>query len=586
MARSTFGLRPEPEPGPRHCRAAAATVLEWPEAAHGRWRERSPPTGADDRRRGARHRLRLLGSGLRRHPAGGAPPRLRRSARRAGRGRPHRPCRFRDSSPQAARAGGARRHGPATQGDFLRRARHRGPRRGAEARGRRRRRPRTSTRALARLDRRRPGRHGRAVQGVLPSPIPRLAAAARPCRARCRPHRQIGHVSSKRPSSSSHPGIRHAFFTRRGGVSEGIYARSTAGSARRRSGAGAREPAPHGGGARLSRRRRSSACTGAFARTRSSSRAPGRRERPRADGMVTRAPGPRARRSPPRIAARCCSPIPRPASIGACPCRLARRARPACSRRRVAAMERLGARRERIDRGARADDRPERLRGRPGIRRRSSATPNAGHARFFEPASAPGHAMFDLPGYIGARLAAAGVGEFADLGLCTYSDEERFLQLPPRHPPRRAGLRPADLGDRAHAVSAIAPPLPSRPRRRAPAFPRPMRPGGCGRRRVPRNKRGERGARLLPREPAASREEAGWEGRHRRPAGSDAPRARRFWSLAPRLRRQPALEENPAGFGALSASARTRVFHRDGRGRRQDAGRRALSRRRPGGGEP
>ena len=32
------------------------------------------------------------------------------------------------------------------------------------------------------------------------------------------------------------------------------------------------------------------------------------------------------------------------------------------------------------------------------------------------------------------------------------------------------------------------------------AFPRPRRPGGCGRRRVPRNKRGERGARLLPRE--------------------------------------------------------------------------------------
>ena len=60
--------------------------------------------------------------------------------------------------------------------------------------------------------------------------------------------------------------------------------------------------------------------------------------------------------------------------------------------------------------------------------------------------------------------------------------------------------------------------------------------------------------------PAASREEAGWEGRHRRPAGSDAPRARRSWSLAPRLRRQPALEGEPRGLGALSASARTRLF--------------------------
>ena len=35
--------------------------------------------------------------------------------------------------------------------------------------------------------------------------------------------------------------------------------------------------------------------------------------------------------------------------------------------------------------------------------------------------------MFDLPGFIGARLATAGIGGFADLGLCTYSDEERFF---------------------------------------------------------------------------------------------------------------------------------------------------------------
>ena len=34
--------------------------------------------------------------------------------------------------------------------------------------------------------------------------------------------------------------------------------------------------------------------------------------------------------------------------------------------------------------------------------------------------------MFDLPAFIGARLAAAGIGEFANLGLCTYADEEQF----------------------------------------------------------------------------------------------------------------------------------------------------------------
>ena len=69
---------------------------------------------------------------------------------------------------------------------------------------------------------------------------------------------------------------------------------------------------------------------------------------------------------------------------------------------------------------------------------REFLAPDAGE-RALLPATAPraGHAMFDLPGYIGARLAAAGVGEFADLGLCTYSDEDALLQLPPRHPPRR-----------------------------------------------------------------------------------------------------------------------------------------------------
>src|SRR3954451_14730703 len=39
------------------------------------------------------------------------------------------------------------------------------------------------------------------------------------------------------------------------------------------------------------------------------------------------------------------------------------------------------------------------------------------------------------------------------------------------------------------------------------------------------------------------------------------------------LRRQPALEGDPAGFGALSACARSRVSYRDGRGHPEDAGR-------------
>src|SRR6185436_17758003 len=69
----------------------------------------------------------------------------------------------------------------------------------------------------------------------------------------------------------------------------------------------------------------------------------------------------------------------------------------------------------------------------------------------------------------------------------------------------------------------------------------------------------------------------GWEGQGSPPerAEPDLPRdalgpwPRDFGASRPRINR---------GFGALSAFARTRVFHRDGRGRRQDAGRRAHDR--------
>src|SRR5262249_41661795 len=47
--------------------------------------------------------------------------------------------------------------------------------------------------------------------------------------------------------------------------------------------------------------------------------------------------------------------------------------------------------------------------------------------RFFRPSPKPQHALFDLPGYIAARLAAAGVRRVEDLGHCTYADATRFF---------------------------------------------------------------------------------------------------------------------------------------------------------------
>jgi polyphenol oxidase len=57
-----------------------------------------------------------------------------------------------------------------------------------------------------------------------------------------------------------------------------------------------------------------------------------------------------------------------------------------------------------------------------------AAFANAGDdvARYFTPSPRDGHSMFNLNAYIAERAERAGVGRFEDLGLDTYSDERRF----------------------------------------------------------------------------------------------------------------------------------------------------------------
>jgi copper oxidase (laccase) domain-containing protein len=77
---------------------------------------------------------------------------------------------------------------------------------------------------------------------------------------------------------------------------------------------------------------------------------------------------------------------------------------------------------------------------------------DAANERFFRAAGRRGHAQFDLPAYIGARLAAAGIGEFASLDLCTYADEERFYSY------RRTTHRgEPDYGRLISAITLAAP---------------------------------------------------------------------------------------------------------------------------------
>ncbi|MQT12261.1 peptidoglycan editing factor PgeF [Segnochrobactrum spirostomi] len=54
---------------------------------------------------------------------------------------------------------------------------------------------------------------------------------------------------------------------------------------------------------------------------------------------------------------------------------------------------------------------------------------DSANAAWFTPSERDGHAMFDLPGYILSRLGKAGIGSAHDLGLCTYADEDRFFSF-------------------------------------------------------------------------------------------------------------------------------------------------------------
>ncbi len=76
---------------------------------------------------------------------------------------------------------------------------------------------------------------------------------------------------------------------------------------------------------------------------------------------------------------------------------------------------------------------------------------DAASARFFTASERAGHHRFDLPAYIGARARAAGVGRFEDLALCTYADPERFYSYR-----RMTHQGEADYGRLLHAIALAA----------------------------------------------------------------------------------------------------------------------------------
>jgi YfiH family protein len=112
----------------------------------------------------------------------------------------------------------------------------------------------------------------------------------------------------------------------------------------------------------------------------------------------------------------------------------------------IAAMEKLGAARQRIVAALGPMIRQKNYETGVDLRDRFVATDQA-NGRFFRPAAREGHFMFDLAGYVAARLAAAGVGTIEDVDACTYADAEKFFSY------RRMTHRgEADYGRHVNAI--------------------------------------------------------------------------------------------------------------------------------------
>ena len=222
-----------------------------------------------------------------------------------------------------------------------------------------------------------------------------------------------------------HPRLVHAFFTREGGVSTGIYASLNGGL-------GSSDDRENV----LQNRRRMAAALGVTEANLVNVHqvhSPDvvivdgpwpADERPRADGMASRTPGVAL-----AIATADCGPVlfadPQAKVIGACHAGW-RGALEGVLERTLEAMESLGARRSRVTAVLGPTIGPHAYEVGPEFVARFLAASDD-YAAFFASPKPDKHAFFDLPRFIGARLQAAGVGTFEDLGLCTYSDEDRFF---------------------------------------------------------------------------------------------------------------------------------------------------------------
>ena len=238
-------------------------------------------------------------------------------------------------------------------------------------------------------------------------------------------------------------GIRHGYFTRSGGVSEGIYAGLNTGVGSRAEPDRVRE-----------NRRRVAAWMGIGVDSLLSVhqvhspdvvvvREPFAGARPRADAMVTATPG---------LAIGASSADCGPVLFADAEARVVGAAHAGWKgaftgvlENTVAAMEALGARRDRIVAVLGPSISRDNYEVGPEFVERFVGADEANEG-YFTPSPAAGHALFDLNRYTVDRLAAAGV-RASMLGRCTYAEEDSFYSY------RRATHRgEADYGRQISAI--------------------------------------------------------------------------------------------------------------------------------------
>jgi YfiH family protein len=241
------------------------------------------------------------------------------------------------------------------------------------------------------------------------------------------------------------PGVRHAFFTRAGGVSKGIYESLN-------SGVGSNDK-PENVNENRARMAASLGVTADRFLTAYQIHSPtvtvaetpwSAADRPRADAIVTRTPGLAI-----GVSTADCGPVlmtdPEARVIGAAHAGW-RGALTGVIEAAVAAMETLGAKRNRIVAAVGPMIRqPNYEVGQDLLDRFVAAEPD--NVRFFAPAQRPGHRMFDLAGYVVSTLQRAGIERIEDIGHCTYADPAQFYSY------RRATHRAEpDYGRHVNAI--------------------------------------------------------------------------------------------------------------------------------------